>query len=183
MSATIVDQAIQFVPFFVVPYLSFFLLVLVPLFTIDERSELRSVACGFGFIVLLSSAIFVCWPTRIPMIEAHPVLRMILAVDSDRNACPSMHASLGLYCALCGGRRLEKGIVRVGLAVWTMLVLLSTLFIKRHVMLDMAMGAALGCSTYAALHFERHWSGSRRERMLKVRNPNRPDSQFLLSNE
>src|SRR5580765_5771634 len=70
---TAVDRAIPFLPIFVVPYLSFFLLVLFPLLVISDRQELRDVAFGFGMIVVISSVMFLFWPTTIPYSDSHPL--------------------------------------------------------------------------------------------------------------
>ena len=94
LAPTAVDAAIPFVPLFVVPYLSFFLLVLLPLWLISDRRELRDAAFGFGLIVVISSLAFLFWPTAIPYSDVHPLTRGVVAVDLDGNAFPSLHASL-----------------------------------------------------------------------------------------
>ena len=146
-----VDAAIPFVPLFVVPYLSFFLLVLLPLLVISDREELRDVAFGFGMIVVLSSVMFLFWPTAIPYADVHPLTRGVIAMDVDRNAFPSLHASLALYCALCTRRKLKTPLARYGLFLWTSLVVASALLIKRHLVVDIAGGALLGWAAHAAL--------------------------------
>jgi fatty acid desaturase len=139
MHETAIDRAIPFVAAFIVPYVSFFLLILIPLVVIDDLQELREVAFGFGLIVVVSSMTFLFWPTTIST-AMHPAL---LAIDTDRNACPSLHASLALYCTLCARRR--------SLWVWTLLTMASALLIKRHVAIDIAAGAALGWAIYFIL--------------------------------
>ena len=47
------DAAIPFVALFAIPYLSFFLLVLLPLVLIADRRELRNAAFGYGLIVVM----------------------------------------------------------------------------------------------------------------------------------
>jgi fatty acid desaturase len=148
---TDLDRAIPFAPSFIAPYLSFFLLVLIPLFVIADPRELRNVAFGFSLIVAVSSLVFLFWPTTISDSNTHPLLSKLLALDSERNACPSLHASLALYCTLCAQRRIQAPFARYGLWVWTILVMGSALLIKRHVAIDVAAGAALGCAVYAAL--------------------------------
>jgi fatty acid desaturase len=142
--ATWLDNVIPFEPLFVVPYASFFLLILVPLFVIDNRQEIRDVAFGFAVTVLLSSVAFLFWPTRIA--EAAP-----FGMDLDRNACPSLHASLSLYCALAAGRRLQTANRRYALWFWTLVVIASPLLIKRHAAIDIVAGAVLGWAVWAAL--------------------------------
>src|SRR2546428_1240252 len=108
LAPTAVDAAIPFVPLFVVPYLSFFLLVLLPLLMISDRRELWDGAFGFGMIVVISSLAFLFWPTA-------------------GNAFPSLHASLALYCALCARRKLQTPLARYSLFLWTGLVVVSGL--------------------------------------------------------
>jgi fatty acid desaturase/membrane-associated phospholipid phosphatase len=151
LEPTAFDAAIPFVPLFVVPYLSFFLLVLLPLVVISERRGLWDVAFGFGLIVLLSNLTFLFWPTAIPFSDVHPLTRGVVTVDLAGNAFPSLHASLALYCALCARRMLQTALARYGLFLWTSLVVVSGLLIKRHLAVDIAGGAMLGWATYATL--------------------------------
>ena len=151
LAPTSVDAAIPFVPLFVVPYLSFFLLVLLPLLVISERRELWDAAFGFGMIVVWSSLTFLFWPTATPFSDTHPLTRVVAAMDLDGNAFPSLHASLALYCALCARRQLQAPLARYRLFLWTSLVAVSALLIKRHLAVDIAGGALLGWATHATL--------------------------------
>jgi fatty acid desaturase len=145
---TALDRAIPMAPIFLVPYCSFFLLILLPLFVVDDRQELRDVAFGFGLIVAASSVAFYFWPTRIGAPEMHPWVRTVLGMDLDRNACPSLHASLAVYCGLAASRRVQR---KAWLWLWIVLVLIAPLAIKRHVAIDIAAGAMLGWAAYVAI--------------------------------
>src|SRR3569833_1385538 len=46
--ATWVDRAMPFSPLFLVPYASFFMLILLPLFAVQDRGKLLEVAFGYG---------------------------------------------------------------------------------------------------------------------------------------
>src|SRR4029453_18602998 len=151
LAPTAVDTAIPFVPLFVIPYLSFFPLVLLPLLLISDRRELRDAAFGYGLIVAISSLMFLFWPTAIPYSDVHPLTRGVVAVDLDGNAFPSLHASLGIYCALWAWRKLPTPAARYGLFAWTSLVVVSALLIKRHLAVDIAGGVLLGWATAATL--------------------------------
>ncbi|HEY2015253.1 MAG TPA: fatty acid desaturase [Bryobacteraceae bacterium] len=151
MPLTALDRAIPFVPQLVAVYLSFFLLILAPLFLIDDSRELRDTAFGFALIVTVSSVAFLLWPTAIPAASTAPLPSGLLAVDGERNACPSLHASLALYCTLCAQRRVRTFWARYGLWTWAVLVMFSALATKRHVAIDIAAGAALGWAIYRVL--------------------------------
>ena len=155
LAPTALDAAIPFVPLFVVPYLSFFLLVLLPLLVISERQDLGDAAFGFGLIVVVSNVAFLFWPTAMPLSDVHPLTRVVVAADLNGNAFPSLHASLALYCALCARRTLRTTLARYSLFLWTSLVVVSALLIKRHLAVDIAAGALLGWATHVTL-FRRH---------------------------
>ncbi len=145
---TAVDRAIPFLPVFVVPYFSYYLLLLTPLLVIHESQELRDAAFGYALIVFTSCVAFFFWPTAISTSYTDPLIRGLLAVDRPRNACPSLHASLSLFCALCTRRNLQSPIARYGLWIWTVLVVSSTLLTKRHAAVDIAAGVVIGWIVY-----------------------------------
>jgi fatty acid desaturase len=150
---TFLDRMIPFAPSFVVFYLSFFLLILTPLFAVDDRQELRDAAFGFGLILVLSGVVYLFWPTAVLITHRDPLLDGLLALDAERNACPSLHASLAIYCALCVERKLQSRFARSALFLWTALVVASALLIKQHVAIDIAVGAALGWMVFGILFF------------------------------
>ena len=151
LATAALDRAIPFVPIFVAPYLSFFLLLLLPLWLAAERRQLYDLAFGFATIVALSGVVFLFWPTAIPYPDADALTRMVVAMDRDRNAFPSLHASLAVYCTLSAWRLLRTTRARVALLLWAGLIVVSPLLIKRHLAIDLLGGAVLGCAVAAAL--------------------------------
>jgi fatty acid desaturase/membrane-associated phospholipid phosphatase len=137
-------------------YLTLYLLLVLPLLLARESGELRKMAFGFAWITVISHLFFAIWPTAIPPLVSwpqitNPILRMVFLVDTSRNALPSLHASLAIYCALCSARLLKSWKTRTAVWIWTFLILASTLLAKRHVFLDLVAGVSLGVIAYAAL--------------------------------
>jgi membrane-associated phospholipid phosphatase len=145
---TRVDRAIPFLPIFVIPYFSYYFFLLSPLFIIRDLESFRETAFGMGTIVLISCVVFFFWPTAITTSYTDPLLRALLAVDRPRNACPSLHASLTLFCALMMHRHIRRKAGRSALWGWAALIIASTLFTKRHAVIDIAVGMAFGWSVY-----------------------------------
>jgi fatty acid desaturase len=147
------------VPFFqpaIYLYVSFYLFLTLPLLLARDRPDLRQMVFGFAWIACASHVLFFVWPTTFPPLISsghvtNPLLRLIWDVDRNLNACPSLHASLAIYCALCSVRLLKSRAQRSGIWVWTSLILLSTLLAKRHVALDLLAGAVPALAAYAAL--------------------------------
>lgn len=142
-------------------YVSFYLLLLLPLLLGRDERDLRQMALGFGWIVCVSHVLFFVWPTAIPSLISSgpvtdPLLRLISAADRNLNACPSLHASLAVYCGLCSARLLGTRGRRAALWLWVSLILASTLVARRHVALDLFAGAALALVAYASLFLRQH---------------------------
>jgi fatty acid desaturase len=160
-AASVVPSATidRLVPFFqpaIYLYVSFYLFLTLPLLLARDRHDLCQMALGFAWIACTSHVLFFVWPTALPSLISsgqvtNPLLRLIMAVDRNLNACPSLHASLAIYCALCSVRLVKSRAQRSGIWVWTFLILLSTLLTKRHVALDLLAGAVLALAAYAAL--------------------------------
>jgi fatty acid desaturase/membrane-associated phospholipid phosphatase len=153
---TYFDHAVPFWEPAIWLYLSLYLLLALPLLLARDRQNLYQMAFGFGWIAAVSHSLFLMWPTAVPALTSaaqvtSPIMRLVLAADSNWNACPSLHASLAIYCAPCSAHLLKNRKVKTAIWLWTLLVLASTLLAKRHVVLDLAAGAALGFAAYAAL--------------------------------
>jgi hypothetical protein len=79
--------------------------------------------------------------------------RLVLAVDAPTNACPSMHASLGLSSALWCHRLLSgcgaAWLWRAGLWAWTTGILYATLTLRQYLLADLLAGRSLAAVVYA----------------------------------
>jgi membrane-associated phospholipid phosphatase len=147
--ATPIDNLIPFTPLFIFAYVSFFVFVPLPLVFIRTLAEFVPAALGFLLIVVISNAVFFLWPTVIPSgAPYHPLLHGIFLVDRDRNACPSLHASLALYSCLCINKHLSSKFSLFVLWFWALTIIASPLLIKRHMFIDIAAGASLAAITY-----------------------------------
>jgi fatty acid desaturase/membrane-associated phospholipid phosphatase len=154
--ATSVDRLIPFVQPAAWIYLTLYVLLALPLFLCREAGALRNMAFGFAWVTAVSHIVFLLWPTAIawpypPGTIRDPALRLVLFVDTARNAMPSLHASLAVYCALCVGRLLRRNAAHPAIWAWTLLILSATLLAKRHVFLDLLAGGMLGAFAYVVL--------------------------------
>lgn len=145
---TPLDHLLPYYSLFLLPYVSFFLLLLVPLALSKDAGQLRTNLFGFVFLVLFSATVFALWPSSV----AAPPYLSLLRLDLPRNAFPSLHASLAIYCGLCALPLLRTRATRWALRLWTLTVLVSPLFLKHHTVLDIVAGILLGSFTYFVLH-------------------------------
>jgi fatty acid desaturase len=156
MRATGADRWLPIVEPAIYVYISAYLLTALPLLLVRDERTMRRMAFGFAWIACVSNIFFLLWPTTIPALFSSAsvkdrLLRVVLAVDTNRNACPSLHASLAIYSALCCARLVRARAARAGVWIWTAMILAATLLAKRHVTLDLIAGAAIGWTPYAAL--------------------------------
>jgi hypothetical protein len=149
------EQAIPFWPFMILPYLSMFVLFLVPVLQLDCR-ELSQLVARLVIASLAGGAIFVCFPSEIGFADAgdagiwQPLYDGIYAIDGHFNAVPSFHviytASILLIMIEVATPRL-----RIAYALWLALVCASTVLTHRHQLLDVASGLAIAFAVRAGL--------------------------------
>jgi fatty acid desaturase len=156
--SSVIDRAVPFVPLAGWLYVSLYIQLALPLLLARDSARLRHMVFGFGWIVVVSHLLFFFWPTSVPAFSSEVSnlpLRLITSADTWGNALPSLHASLAVYCALCSAVLLKRRNLRFALWTWTLLILASTLLAKRHELVDIVAGAALGAFAYWALFRQR----------------------------
>ena len=151
---TALDRIIPFEPAALFVYLTLWLYVGVGP---GLQPNLRAlVAYGFwiGGLCAAGLVIFLLWPTNVPPTGVDPSryagFSMLQGVDAAGNACPSMHVATAIFTML----RLQDVWRRIGAPTliqivnltWCSAIVLSTLFIKQHVVLDVISGALLGAA-------------------------------------
>ncbi len=142
------DDSIPFCEWFIFPYVSWYLFLIVPglilLFRDPEGFRRYMTLIGIGF----SSALIFCLlfpngqnlrPDPLPRSNfATWLVSRIYAADTNTNVCPSMHV-IGCYAvAYTAWKRLPKG--RRGwlypAIAMSVLISVSTVFVKQHSVLD-----------------------------------------------
>jgi hypothetical protein len=156
------ETNVPFVPFMIVPYLSMFVLFLLPPLQLDAP-ELRcltarlaaSLAGGLVFLVLPAEMGFV------PRADAGVWQRIYSAlyrIDGPYNTVPSFHV---IYTAsiLLAMSEAATPALRRGYLAWLAVVCASTILTHRHHLLDVAAGLAFALAAPALLR-RPAWRGS-----------------------
>lgn len=152
MPVTGVDRWVSFTPMALPLYLSLWFYVSLPTALFKTW---RDLVCHGGFVgglCLLGVAVFLVWPTAVPVASTewgtHPGIPLIMGVDAAGNACPSLHVATAVFSALwLASLLLEIGAPRwLWLANWCWCVgiVYSTLAVRQHVFIDVVAGALLG---------------------------------------
>jgi hypothetical protein len=142
------ELAIPFVPQFIWVYLSMYVLFLVPLFVVPAASM---PALGKQLIAgsLVSALFFLLIPAELGFVREVPaaapyaaIFANVFSVDRPYNLVPSLHvifsSAIVLACADCA-----RPPFRVVLYVWLGVIVVSTLFVHQHHLLDVAAALAI----------------------------------------
>jgi membrane-associated phospholipid phosphatase len=131
----------------IVPYLSLFAAYLVPLFTMTPR-DLEQLTRQSLTVVGVSGACFMLLPTIIGFESAKPegalapLFQLIRLVDGPHNLVPSLHVAGGAL-VLMGGAQFATAPAALVLRVWLAVMIVSTLLVHQHHLLDVATGLLL----------------------------------------
>jgi membrane-associated phospholipid phosphatase len=146
---TPLDRALPVVPIFAIPYVSLIPYVGVSLiaFLFFRVRVYRSAAVTMIIVSLISYACYFflqSYVARPQIIGTDPfsgLIRSIYAADQPYNDFPSLHASLSTIIAIHWWRLDSR--IGVPAAIWTALIVASTVLVKQHYVADVAGGLVL----------------------------------------
>lgn len=146
-----VDSLIPFCEYFIIPYLLWFPFIAVSIlfFIFRDRTEYYRL-CGVlitGMTVfLLVSTLFPNGVALRPSMSAlgreNPFINLVSVLhkaDTSTNVCPSIHVynSLAVCFGLCTSKHLTgKRLLKFGILSLTVLICMSTVFLKQHSVID-----------------------------------------------
>lgn len=155
------DDKIPFVPQFVLPYITWYPYLLLPILYLYIKDRPAYIRYGAYLIITLSVSLAVCCilPNGQELRPADTgdglcgwIIRLLYAADTNTNVLPSMHvaSSLGTIMAYFDSKKLRK--LRLPSAILGILICLSTVFIKQHSLLDVIWGAVLAAVAGALVY-------------------------------
>ena len=162
-----VDSMIPFVEIFVVPYLLWFFFIagFGVFFFFAEKESFKKMMyfemIGMTFFLCLSY----CYPNGLELRPEYfersnifiDLVKIVYAKDTSTNVLPSIHVynSLGVLFTVKQSKRLNNHIfVQEFSFVMTVLIVLSTMFIKQHSIVDVALAFVLSYMSWTVLFQE-----------------------------
>lgn len=144
------DSKIPFVPFSILPYLSFFLLIVwsLAVFLVEKERLYRQMCYSIIVVSLVSYSIYLSYQTRMtrPIITGFGLfdnlVSFVYRIDPPYSSFPSLHSSLSTVIAFLWFRSASK--VKYLVLCWSVIIILSTLMVKQHHILDVLGGITLG---------------------------------------
>ncbi len=157
---SVIDSYIPFCEFFVIPYMFWFaFLVIMHVYTlfydIDGFKRLM-----WFIMITYSVTLVIYWiiPTKQELRPAAferdnflvDFMKDFYAYDTPRNVCPSIHVLGAVACGAAGwnSERFSSVWWKVGFAVCTVLICLSTVFLKQHSIVDVFVAIPLCVIAY-----------------------------------
>lgn len=160
---TVFDDYIPFCEYFIVPYLLWFpyqiVTVLYFIFKNKNKKEyyqlILNMMMGMTVFLIVSYVypnVLHLRPAEFPRENVFTdLVRWLYQTDTPTNVLPSIHVfnSLAIHMSLtnCESLRNHKG-VRYGSLVLTLLIIMSTMFLKQHSVIDVCCGATLALFGY-----------------------------------
>lgn len=167
---TPIDHIIPFCEFFIVPYLFWFVYMLIAvlffIFINPDKKEYYQLFFSLGFGMTLFLIISYVYPNGLQlrpdsMIRDNiftDVVTLLYRHDSSTNVLPSIHVynSLAIHIALAKSKMLQddKWLIWVSF-ILTCLIVLSTMFLKQHSVIDVVAGIILCMISYLLFYHKR----------------------------
>ncbi len=151
------DEMIPFCEFFIIPYFLWFIYMAYGITYIIFREKgmefyLLASTLSFGMTLFIIISFF--WPNHIAIRPTDfpreniftDLVRYLYTIDTPTNVFPSIHVfnSIEVHLALCrtDHYRRHKPLIYIS-ALFTTLIVLSTMFLKQHTVIDVIAGIVL----------------------------------------
>src|SRR3989338_8930539 len=145
---TWLDSFIPFVSYFIVPYALYPVIVGLSFYLYwKDYKKYKTMALSIATVLFISVIIYFAFQTQITRQEIQPqnifddLVLFVYSLDQPVNALPSLHVSLPTLATLFIFLRNRK--LALYVAPVTILIILSTVFIKQHAVLDVFAGLIL----------------------------------------
>ena len=161
------DDYIPFAEIFVIPYFLWFayIFLTVAYFFFTDRSEFYHCAAYLFIGMTICLTIYTLFPNghdlrpNLAAVDRDNVfihlMRWLYSTDTCTNVCPSIHAfnSIGACIAIYKSDRLKKKRgLRIGTLILTVLICMSTVFLKQHSLFDVICACLLAVIMYVLVY-------------------------------
>lgn len=139
------EKSIPFVPWMIIPYMSIDLFFAGSTFLCSTKAELNTLVKRIIFAIFISAAGFLLFPLRLGYVrpETSPTFDqsfdLLAFLIGDFNLFPSLHISLR-WIIWDVYRRHTRGLLKIFLGAWFVLIALSTVLGYQHHVIDVIGG-------------------------------------------
>ncbi|WP_461206226.1 phosphatase PAP2 family protein [Clostridium sp. DL1XJH146] len=164
MMHSVIDDYIPFVKIMVVPYVYWYAFIVVPFifFAINNKKDFYNLAFFIFAGMTISFIIYAILPNGHNLRPAiyendflSNLIKLLYSIDKPTNSAPSMHVidTIAVYVAVMNNEKLSKiKRIRAITLISMILIILSTVMIKQHSILDVFAGMALSLVLYVVIY-------------------------------
>lgn len=143
------EKYIPFIPWMVVPYMTSGLFFMWVFFWCETHEQLLVYTKRFAFATLVAGICFVLFPLKNSFIRPQSnslavagFEKFILHFDSPYNQAPSLHVTYAVLFWTVIKTKFNTN-VRFGLGIWLILMILATVLVYQHHVIDVLSGLLL----------------------------------------
>ncbi len=152
-----IDTKIPFLPVFFIPYcIWYFMIFLVPYYLYcKDKNKFVKYAIAYALCSIIGNIVFVAYPSTVarPEITGTDIFslmaKLIYWIDTPTNCFPSLHCAISMLFILyvCEDKNTTL-LTKISTIIMSILIMLSTLFTKQHVVSDLISGDLLAVIIY-----------------------------------
>lgn len=161
-----IDKKIPFCEYFIIPYVLWYLfvagtVVYLTVFGDDDKEYRRLIfSLGIGMILfLIISYVYPNGQNLRPKLRGDGIfidmVRILYKIDTPTNILPSLHVFNSVACGIALLRNEKVNVHKwfcAVIVVLVVLIILSTMFLKQHSMLDVIVALMMNVVCYAVLY-------------------------------
>lgn len=153
----VIDTKIPFVPAFFIPYCIWYLMIfLIPYYLYcKDKDKFVKYVISYVLCSMIGNIVFISYPSTVtrPTVTGTDIFsliaRFIYWIDTPTNCFPSLHCAISMLFILYVCENKNTNIItKISVCIISILIMLSTLFTKQHVVADFISGDILALIVY-----------------------------------
>lgn len=153
----VIDAKIPFVPAFFIPYCIWYLMIFIIPYYLYCKDKDKFIKYTMAYILcsMIGNIVFISYPSTVarPTVTGTDIFSLIAKfiywIDTPTNCFPSLHCAISMLFILyiCESKNTNI-ITKISVCIISILIMLSTLFTKQHVVVDFISGDMLALIVY-----------------------------------
>lgn len=153
----VIDTKIPFVPAFFIPYCIWYLMIFIIPYYLYCKDKDKFIKYTMAYILcsMIGNIVFISYPSTVarPTVTGTDIFSLIAKfiywIDTPTNCFPSLHCAISMLFILyiCESKNTNI-ITKISVCIISILIMLSTLFTKQHVIVDFISGDILALIVY-----------------------------------
>lgn len=153
----VIDTKIPFVPAFFIPYCIWYLMIFIIPYYLYCKDKDKFIKYTMAYILcsMIGNIVFISYPSTVarPTVTGTDIFSLIAKfiywIDTPTNCFPSLHCAISMLFILyiCESKN-TNAITKISVCIISILIMLSTLFTKQHVVVDFISGDILALIVY-----------------------------------